>query len=276
MVAGLLPVPAVIRAVILALIAQTVLQRSAPGLKRRRGLSDTVKHQRVQETLALVKLPSKSDIGELIDDDAVARFLTVCRWDAKKAATLLHQDFAWRQKAKPRSIRFSNPEAGCNGWTVLKRRTRILQMPCTSVQTSEWEPRTVGRSVEQNIRHVAFFMEEMIKRMPMTPGVTGAVMLIDMNGFRMPLLVPYVRDGVMLCQKHYPCRLGAIVAYNLPAIFPLIWKVVSPWFNEDIRSKIVFPPRHLTDESAVLDWLDEQERKRAKPFKQTFAELQSR
>ena len=50
-------------------------------------------------------------------------------------------------------------------------------------------------------------------------------------------------------------------------------KVVSPWFNEDIRSKIVFPPRRLRNASAVLDWLDERERRREKPFAQTYAQL---
>ena len=82
------------------------------------------------------------------------------------------------------------------------------------------------------------------------------------------------RDGVALCQGHYPCRLGAIVAYNLPGCFPLIWRIVSPWFNQDIRSKIVFPPRHLKNESAVLDWLDERERRREKPFALCFAQIQ--
>ena len=67
--------------------------------------------------------------------------------------------------------------------------------------------------------------------------------------------------------------LGAVVAFNLPAYFPLVWRIASPWFNEDIKSKIVFPPRHLHDADAVMDWLDEKERKREKPFALTYRQI---
>lgn len=120
---------------------------------------------------------------------------------------------------------------------------------------------------------MTFFMEEMVRRLPQRRGVDGAVLLLDMHRFRMALLVPYVRDGVVLCQTHYPCLLGAVVGYNLPRYFPLIWRAASPWFNDDIRSKIVFAPRHLRNESAVFDWLDSLEQRGEKPFAATFAKL---
>ena len=69
-------------------------------------------------------------------------------------------------------------------------------------------------------------------------------------------------------------RLGAVVAYNLPAYFPLVWRIASPWFNEDIKSKIVFPPRHLHDADSVMDWLDEKERKKEKPFALTYRQIE--
>ena len=95
-----------------------------------------------------------------------------------------------------------------------------------------------------------------------------------MTKFKVSNLIPYVKDGIMLCQKSYPCRLGAVVAYNLPAYFPLVWRIASPWFNEDIKSKIVFPPRHLHDADAVMDWLDEKERKKEKPFALTYRQIE--
>ena len=216
--------------------------------------------------------------GDTIRDTDYLRFLIVARWNVARAAEMVQDHLEWRHKAKPRSIRYAaGARDGLRGWKLLDRRTKALEMPCTHVLTSEWAPMSVAslrrRRYEENLRHITYFMEEMVRRMPpKRPGVTGAVMLLDMKGFRMPNL-PYVRAGVMLCQAQYPCRLGAVVAYNLPAYFPLIWRVASPWFNDDIKSKIVFPPRHLKNESAVLDWLDERERRREKPFALAYAQL---
>ena len=204
------------------------------------------------------------------------RFLSVCQWKVDKAAQMLSKDYEWRKRAKPRGIRAATV-AKCGGWEALQRRTAILQMPCMAVRTKEWKPGSFsllrGRCVEQNDRHIAYRMEQMVRRMPKQHGVWGAVMLLDMKGFPMSLLIPYVRNGVTLCQSHYPCRLGAIVAYNLPSYFSIIWNVAKPWFNEDIRSKIVFAPHRLNSEAEVLDWLDERERKREKPFKLAFTRL---
>ena len=97
--------------------------------------------------------------------------------------------------------------------------------------------------IEENKKHIHYMVEECIRRLPdKAPGVVGSVILLDMTKFKVSNLIPYVKDGIMLCQKSYPCRLGAVVAYNLPAYFPLVWRIASPWFNEDIKSKIVFPP----------------------------------
>ena len=268
----------IVRIFAVALLTRLALVPIGAGKQRRSGLEDEAKRQRLNELRALVPQPPSKNIGgESIGDEDYLRFLFVCKWDVGKAADMLRTDFEWRTKTKPRTIKYAGAVIGIRGWRRLERRTPSLQMPCTLVTTSEWKPSTFSklrwRSVAENSRFITFFMEEMCRCMPSKHGVTGAVMLLNMKGFRMPLLVPYVKDGVSLCQKFYPCRLGAVVAFNLPAYFPLIWRVASPWFNEDIRSKIVFPPRHLRNESAVLAWLDQREGRREKPFAQAYSQV---
>mmetsp|Transcript_715 Transcript_715/g.1984 ORF Transcript_715/g.1984 Transcript_715/m.1984 type:complete len:129 (+) Transcript_715:461-847(+) len=123
-------------------------------------------------------------------------------------------------------------------------------MPVTTVTTSDWHPEEYGR--KQNVAHVSFFIEEMVRRMP--TGVVGAAMFLDMGGFNVRSLIPYVKDGVDTMQCHYPCRLGAIIAFNLPRYFPAIWRIVKPWLNKDIRSKIKFAPPGVKDHQAALKW----------------------
>ena len=170
----------------------------------------------------LVPAPPPQAIGgERVSEDDFLRFLTVCRFDVPNAATMLRADFEWRRSMRPRALKYKGATSGCRGWTVLERRTAILKMPITSVITSDWSPgavsRVPGRSAQESVKHITFFMEEMNRRMPKKRGVTGAVMLLDMRAFRMKLLVPFVRDGVALCQAHYPCRLGACLLYTSPS-----------------------------------------------------------
>jgi len=263
-----------------AVLAARWLSGLVAKAQRGRFLGQEEHLSRLHELIEEAPRPSKRALGgDTIRDADYLRFLIVARWDVSKASEMVQQHFKWRHKAKPRSIRYAaGSRDGVRGWKILDRRTKLLEMPCTHVMTAEWEPVSVSllrsRRYEENLRHITFFMEEMVRKMPTKrPGVTGAVMLLDMGGFRMPNL-PFVRAGVQLCQAQYPCRLGAVVAYNLPAYFPLIWRIASPWFNEDIKSKIVFPPRHLKNETAVLDWLDERERKREKPFALAFMQMQ--
>ncbi|KAG8467042.1 hypothetical protein KFE25_000358 [Diacronema lutheri] len=198
--------------------------------------------------------------GERVRPMDMARFMRVYGWSVERAKAVLLEDYAWRKANRPRALRQERdtPAAARQGaWRAprdaLGRPLRTKDgLPVTTVTTRAWRPHAYGRA--QNVKHVSFFMEEMVRAMP--PGVEGAAMLLDMGGFKPGLLFPYVKDGVDCCQRHYPCRLGAIIAFNLPPYFPAIWRVVQPWFNADIRSKIAFAPRHVKDHMAALAWYD--------------------
>ena len=228
MVAGAMIAPPIMRLLLGLAVARKVLVQPATQRSAVR-LTDDTKRVRVRELMELVPPPSRKSLaGESIREGDYARFLSVCSWNVECAADLLRRDLTWRRKVKPRGIRYS--KSSDNGWVLTDHRTPILKMPVTLVTTAQWQPQRYSvlpwQCVEENKRHINFCMEEMVRKLPKKRGVTGAVMLLDMQGFKLPLLVPYVRDGVVLCQAHYPCRLGAIVAYNLPACFPLIWRVV--------------------------------------------------
>ena len=145
------------------------------------------------------------------------------------------------------------------------------------VTTREFRPKEALRCqvrIEENKKHIHYMVEEASAGCPTRRPASSARDPARHDQIQGLEPHPYVKDGIMLCQKSYPCRLGAVVAYNLPAYFPLVWRIASPWFNEDIKSKIVFPPRHLHDADAVMDWLDEKERKKEKPFALTYRQIE--
>ncbi|KAJ1632311.1 CRAL-TRIO domain-containing protein [Pavlovales sp. CCMP2436] len=196
-----------------------------------------VKATRLAELAQLCPAPASEQLGgETITREDLARFLRVHDWDVEKAASVLRVDYAWRQQNRPRALRPRDaPGAARQGaWRAPRDKwgwpVRTADgLPVTTVTTRDWRPNAYGR--KQNAKHIAFCMEEMVRSMPRGRPQGGAAMLLDMSGFKPGLLYPYVKDGVDTCQRHYPCRLGAIIAFNLPSFFPAIWAIVQPWFN---------------------------------------------
>ena len=296
---GFLRAAPVLRAIVAALLARSAIH-AAGKLKKFSAPALAVRRDEVHELMELLPPPDAKALGgEALTAQDYARFLSVCRWKVPKAAALLRADLEWRRGARPRAYQRKKSSKqldrkaaplvlargkltsadGVNGWRVIERRTKQLGMPVMLVTTREFRPKEASAlpwvRIEENKKHIHYMVEECIRRLPdKAPGVVGSVILLDMTKFKVSNLIPYVKDGIMLCQKSYPCRLGAVVAYNLPAYFPLVWRIASPWFNEDIKSKIVFPPRHLHDADSVMDWLDEKERKKEKPFALTYRQLE--
>lgn len=225
----------------------------APSLRRQDAM--------LEELIAACPFPKPAAIGgERITVDDYRRFLRVNSWNLKKTIEVMHKDLAWRKNVQPKKLRrrdfptASKQESWIPRGSVRKpqlSRVKGQFMPITGVSALQWRPQRYGASESQ--RHICFMMEEMIRRMP--SNVLGAIMVIDMSGFHLGTL-SYVKDGVNMMQCHYPQRLGAIILYNLPSCFPYVWKVISPMFNEDIRSKIMFPPRRVSTETEALAWAD--------------------
>ena len=96
-------------------------------------------------------------------------------------------------------------------------------------------------------------MEHYIRRMP--PRVTRVCLIMDMRGFKSWML-PHVHAAVDILRNHYPGRAGAMCFMNVPGYFHPLWKIISPWLDEEILGKTFFAPGSVKDVEQAIAWVD--------------------
>ena len=136
-------------------------------------------------------------------------------------------------------------------------RTTRQGMPITLLEVRKWYPEKYSGRKER-VRHVAYHLEHYIRRMPQRPGgrrVQRVCIVFDLRDFR-PSTLPYVRECVEVLRKYYPCRLGAALLINVPSYFYPVWKIISPWLDDEILTKTFFLPSSITDTEAALKWVE--------------------
>ena len=69
-------------------------------------------------------------------------------------------------------------------------------------------------------------------------------------------MLPAVREAVGVLRHHYPGRLGAACFINVPGYFHPVWKIISPWLNEEILEKTFFLPNSVDDVEKAVAWID--------------------
>ena len=65
-----------------------------------------------------------------------------------------------------------------------------------------------------------------------------------------------VHDCVNVLRNHYPGRAGAMCFINVPAYFHPVWKIISPWLDEEILGKTFFAPNSVSDVEKAIAWVD--------------------
>ena len=51
-------------------------------------------------------------------------------------------------------------------------------------------------------------------------------------------LMPWVQTNSDVGQPYFPEFLGQLIIINIPSFFPMLWRIVSQWFDKQIRDKI--------------------------------------
>lgn len=239
----------------------------------------------IEELKRRVPPPTKSELGgEEADDVSYARFLLVNDWNPIKAEPSIKQSMKWRKRVKPGNIRPRHCGNLCRqyAWLALTTgpgsklreeedindstnnnlpldppyycpplqswRTTRHGLPITYFRCWMWKPNEA--SSEESERHLAYHIHHLIRRMPRN--VSRITVVFDMEGFETWML-PYIHRCVNILRLHYPGRAGAMCFINCPSYFTAVWKVISPWLDDEIRSKVFFAPKTVNDiEKAIM------------------------
>ena len=242
----------------------------------------------ITELKQLVPPPTRHELGgEEADNEAYARFLSINKWDAKKTEPTIRESFKWRRRVKPGTIRPRDCPILCgqHAWIALttgpgskmiydnnNNKNKQQQLPldppynCPPLQSWRttkhglpityfrcWMWRPDEASNEESEKHLAYHIHHLIRRMPRN--VSRICVVFDMKGFE-GWMLPYIHRCINILRMHYPGRAGAMCFINCPGYFNTVWTVISPWLDDEIRSKTFFTPKKIDDIEKAIKYLN--------------------
>lgn len=244
----------------------------------------------IEKLKELVPPPNPREVGgEKADDAAYARFLAVADWDPAQAAPKLQQSFKWRKRIRPGTLRPRHFPKLCRqqAWVALLAGEKIAAedvpeeeasadararaplepphhcpplrswrttrhgLPVTYFRCWKWRPDKASSADLE--RHLAYHMHHLIRRTPRN--VSRICIVFDMRGFQSWML-QYIHQAVKVLRNHYPGRAGAMCFINAPGYFYTVWKIISPWLDDEIRSKVFFAPKEVNDVEKTIKYLN--------------------
>ena len=142
----------------------------------------------------------------------------------------------------------------------------------THFRCRNWRPDLAPR-IEMD-RHAAYTMHHLVRRTVSSSATTTTssprgggnggggrrvvargCIVFDLRGFETWML-PYVRRCVNLLREHYPGRAGAFCFINSPVVFRGVWKLIGPWLDDELRSKVHFAPGDVDDVEKGIEYLN--------------------
>ena len=140
-------------------------------------------------------------------------------------------------------------------------RTTKHGLPITYFRCWKWKPHLA--TADESEKHLAYHIHHLIRRMPRSRGrrssataVSRICVIFDMRGFESWML-PYIHKCINILRLQYPGRAGAMCFINCPGYFTAVWRVISPWLDDEIRSKVFFAPaKDVNDVEKAIKYLN--------------------
>ncbi|KAL7527444.1 hypothetical protein ACHAWF_002182 [Thalassiosira exigua] len=242
-----------------------------------------------------------SEIDCINDDAYYARFLSINEWDPIKTESSIRQSIQWRKRVQPHKLRPRSCPALCRqyAWLALTTgpgsksilndddkqqqdaarrynkqppldppyncpplqswRTTKHGFPITYFRCWKWKPELA--SSEESEKHLAYHIHHSLRRIPNHKNnVSRICVIFDMRGFETYKL-PYIHKCINILRCQYPARAGAMCFINAPMVFTTVWKIISPWLDDEIRSKVFFAPREVDDVEKSIGYLNKKKLK---------------
>jgi hypothetical protein len=175
---------------------------------------------------------------------------------ARRTNNPYNRSSSYRKKKKIQDI-YDQPYDCPSSYTW---RTTSHGLPITLFTCSKWRPDLAKSPYEMDI-HAAYTMTHLIKRIPRKNNkrrgkvVTRVCIIFDLYGFETWML-PYIHRNIELLREHYPGRAGAFCFINSPALFRGVWKLISPWLDDELQSKVHFANSNVNTVEDGIEYLN--------------------
>ncbi|KAG0064705.1 hypothetical protein BGZ89_008917 [Linnemannia elongata] len=189
-------------------------------------------------------------------DSLLLRFLRARKWNVNNGMTMILKAFKWRLEDDIEEVKSKSEDE-----LDAKYRGFRLQMELgkSFVHGTDKEGRPIvyinvrlHKPADQDAKALEKFTIYVMEvgRLMIQPPVETACLVFDMTGFGLANMdYNFVKFLVQCFEAYYPESLGILVIHKAPLVFWGVWKIIEPWLDPVVASKIRFTrgDKELTD-----------------------------
>jgi hypothetical protein len=175
-------------------------------------------------------------------DVLLLRFLRARKWNVIDAFFMFHEALKWRRsfgvndilrKGDYKAIKRELLEGGKGFFYGYDRDGRLVVVLAARLHDR------YAQTLEENMAHTVLLMET--GRRCMRPGIETVTLLFDLLDAPISSFDPGSMQFMIECfQSYYPESLGRCYVLNAPWIFWGFWRMIKPWLDPVVASKIFF------------------------------------
>ncbi|KAF9919057.1 hypothetical protein BX616_002405 [Lobosporangium transversale] len=206
-------------------------------------------------------------------DSLVLRFLRARKWHIANGLLMMLNAFKWRLEQNVEDVKTLSDDELDAKYPKFKQQLEmgkfyihgtdkhgqpIVYINVQLHRAGDQDPKTLERLT-------IYLMES--GRLLIQPPVETVALIFDLTNFGLGNMDYSLVQFIVKCfEAYYPESLGAILVHNAPLVFWGVWKVIEPWLDPVVASKIKFtyknqelleliPAEHLPDtyQGAGLD-----------------------
>ncbi|KAG0356708.1 CRAL-TRIO domain-containing protein [Gamsiella multidivaricata] len=198
-------------------------------------------------------------------DSLVLRFLRARKWDVGKGLLMLLNGFKWRLEQGVEDVKLLGDDELDAKYPKFKQQ---LEMGKFYIHGTDKNGQPVvylnvqlhraGDQDPKTLERLTIYLMETGRLLIQAPVETVAL-IFDLTNFGLGNMDYNLVQFLVKCfEAYYPESLGAILVHNAPLVFWGVWKIIEPWLDPVVASKIKFtyknqelldliPAEHLPD-----------------------------
>ncbi|KAG0222137.1 CRAL-TRIO domain-containing protein [Mortierella sp. GBAus27b] len=180
-------------------------------------------------------------------DSLMLRFLRARKWNVTNGTNMIVKAFKWRTEDNIEEVKAKNEvelDAKYRGFKLQMELgksyvhgTDKLGRPVVYINVRLHKP--ADQDAKALEKFTVYVMET--GRLMIQPPVETACLVFDMTGFGLANMdYGFVKFLVQCFEAYYPESLGTLCIHKAPFVFWGVWKVIEPWLDPVVASKIRF------------------------------------
>ncbi|KAF9361025.1 hypothetical protein BGX26_006347 [Mortierella sp. AD094] len=180
-------------------------------------------------------------------DALLLRFLRARKWNVTNGMNMILKAFKWRLEDDIEEVKATSEtdlDAKYRGFRLQMETgksyfhgTDKLGRPVVYIQVRLHKP--ADQDAKALEKFTIYVMET--GRLMIQPPVETACVIFDMTGFSLANMdYNFVKFLVQCFEAYYPESLGVLVIHKAPFVFWGVWKIIEPWLDPVVASKIRF------------------------------------